>query len=211
MMILPEFLIGMLFSEKQTIVFNNSKFHKVFFLMKKKSILALIITASILFFSCSGVKTNDGLTLSSEKLQMIVKEKPKTLLFFWTSWCGASHYVLENTYKNLADSLEKLSINANIILLCASANQDSTIKVLSELSGIQSYYMENPGSGVAPLDRYRIKKFLNTNFGKDNQKLITGGDFQFGIPISIIVNNENELINSNAPQEAPYLIKLLAE
>lgn len=105
----------------------------------------------------------------------------------------------------------KHPINANIILLCASANQDSTVIALSELFGMQSYYMENAGSGAALLDRYRVKEFLNANFGKDNQKLIIGGNLQFGIPVSIIVNNENELIEPNAPQDVAYLIKLLTE
>lgn len=177
----------------------------------RKYLLNVIFVVAILFFSCSGGKTNDELTLSSEKLQTIIKEKPKTLLFFWTSWCGASHYVLENTYKQLADSLEKQSIDANIILLCASANQDSIVKTLSQLFGIQSYYMENPGSGMALLDRYHIKEFLTINFGEHNQELITKGNLQFGIPISLIVNDENKLINSDPPQDVIYLIKLLTE
>ena len=35
MNILPEFLIGILFSKQSTIAFNNSTFHKVFFKMKR--------------------------------------------------------------------------------------------------------------------------------------------------------------------------------
>ena len=36
MNVLPEFLIGVLFSKRQIIAFSSSKFHKVFFKMKKK-------------------------------------------------------------------------------------------------------------------------------------------------------------------------------
>lgn len=151
------------------------------------------------------------MTISKEALLKKFHEKPKTILFIWTSWCGASQSVLETIYIPLSDSLSGRFVDANIILLCASSGQDEKVAKLSELHCIQSYYMENPGSGIALSDRSQIRKFLTDNFGKEDRKKITENNFNFAIPITVLVDNKGKILNPRAPQNVSLLMEMISE
>lgn len=167
-----------------------------------------LIGACLFLISCQIAKSDDP-KLSADKtvLQSICNNKAKTVVFLWTSWCGAGQEIIEKTYKPLMDSIQKGHLKMNIIMLCGNSNNDVRVQSFNLDSNFRSFYIADPGNGIAFNDRRHIRNFIKTSFTKGSDVFMKEiNQFSFGVPITFLVNNKLEIIMEHAPQDIDNLI-----
>jgi thiol-disulfide isomerase/thioredoxin len=176
----------------------------------KNMILALGVSISLLMTSCaSKLDVSSDYVISGDSLKQMLKQKDESLVLFWTDWCGASKYRIENYYKPLIEKIKSDKLDLQLILLASDANiSTDDIDKLREL-GILCYYIERPGNN-AILNRMSIKKFINKTFPDNEVQRIK--KFQYGIPVELWVNRDLKILNDTEHGKSyTYVSKLLEE
>ncbi|HRP91181.1 MAG TPA: hypothetical protein PKX92_14220 [Edaphocola sp.] len=160
-----------------------------------KTIFLLLFT----FLGGCSAKTQDSTApiMNTIDLKNTIKSQPRTILFVWTSWCGVSDEILQNTYLKHQDSF--LKNDMNVILLCGSANQDPIIESINSNKKLKAFYLEGSNTSIPYFNRKNIEKTLNDVFDKKSIEKIFEGNF--GIPITFIVDSSLNVIYPNAPQK----------
>ncbi|MDR1624513.1 MAG: hypothetical protein LBS04_06030 [Tannerellaceae bacterium] len=99
--VIPEFLIGTLFSKQSTIALNNSKFHKVFFKMKKKTEYAGLFE-SILFSGSPVNPFSEALDEALFNLQFsgaLSRKNPELVMYSTTDSFNYTYRILVKDVK----------------------------------------------------------------------------------------------------------------
>lgn len=156
----------------------------------------LFIFSGSILASCSNKNENQKNVISDVNLEQIIKSNKRTIIFIWTSWCGVSGGILKDTYIANADSFK--NNNMNVLMLCASSGQDSMLNLLNNVVGMPAYYLEGNSTQFSFLNRSAIEKTIGTIFMGKTGDLFDGN---FGIPITLIVNDSLDILQANAPQE----------
>lgn len=170
-----------------------------------KTSLYTVIISFVLLCSCKQ-QAPATLSIDQKELQSKIKQKKITILYFWTSWCGVSNNIIQETYFPLADSIEKSGYDANVILLCGSSGIDSKVTALRK-PALQSYYLKQVGNGMAIMDRSAIKKFIKELFPGYEWKQLD--EFGFGIPVTLVVDDKLKIINEAGPQDVQNLLGII--
>lgn len=176
--------------------------------MKTKNILWLIVLTSILTSCSSKLDVDSKYIINQEALKDSLKQKEKTLVLFWTNWCGASKQTIKDHYLPMMDSIKRNNLDLKLILLASDENiKVETIEEQRAL-GISAFYIEKPG-GIAILNRMSIKDFINDVFPDNEMEHIS--KFQFGIPVELLINKELDLINEKDENLSfEYKVKILS-
>lgn len=89
--------------------------------------LFLLIFSLNILLACNTL-SNDNTSLITEITSSNIKDifnKPKNLVFIWTTWCGVSKNILKETYS----ILQKDTNEYNIIVVCGN-NDPQSIETL---------------------------------------------------------------------------------
>ena len=106
------------------------------------------------------------------------------------------------------DSMRNKDLKLNIVMLCGDESNDSLVASMNLDSNFRSFYIEDPGNGIAFNDRKHIRNFIKTSFKSGSENFMKEiSKFGFGIPITIVVNEHMEIIMEHAPQDINQLIK----
>lgn len=170
----------------------------------KNSITSLAILTLLLLFSCSSkLDVPADFIISETDLRDSLSQNNSTLVLFWTDWCSASKSQISNYYLPLNDSIKKNNLDLKLILLASDENVSlEKIKEFRKL-GISSFYIERPG-GNAILNRMSIKSYINEAFPSNKVERIN--QFQYGIPVELLVNKQLEIVNEKEYDKSFELI-----
>lgn len=154
--------------------------------------------------SCSNVaKENNAIYVGENNIKAILN-KPKNLVFIWTTWCGVSKELLENTYKHLyiKDS------QTNIVIICGNDDIQSIEKIFAKQKISYPIYILEGSSNIFPFrDRQNIKYFINNQFKDPNSLSKLEGSF--GIPLTMLIDSNLVILNANMPQDTLGLYTLM--
>lgn len=140
-------------------------------------LLSLLIT--IMCFSCSG--QNGILKEEKAKIQEVIENHDKTLIFIWSESCGASKNMLERNIKPYLEGLEKNNVGIVIIYYgkeeaVADLKADNRLIISSNLSAL----------------------FGKMNANKTMKKILKDYKKFNGFPIPILVDKDGFVLNYDA-------------
>lgn len=162
----------------------------------------ILLLAIILNLSCNQTGNSSIKVIDNNNIKSIFN-KEVNLVFIWTTWCGVSKSILINLYKNLKVDSSKV----NVILLCGNADIETVDSIFKkEKINCTNYFINNNSNLFAFIDRKNIKNFIESNF-----KNINGIDLKgnYGIPISLLIDSNLNVIDNNVPQKSDEIINLL--
>lgn len=161
--------------------------------MKHLSIIILLSLSFVLSSCNSDDASENPEVITQSQLEEHIESKDLTLVFFYTSWCGASSYMYEEFVLPYHKSIQEHNANAQIIMI---AGDDAVTKEKVreiENEGILSYRLNNAGT-LPPKNRYKIRKFTEKAFPNQEVESIQG--FSFGIPATLLINKKGEILNT---------------
>lgn len=157
--------------------------------MKKNIYLRhfLFIALSIIAISCLNYdKKAKSPQKLDEEFHAFIKNKPYTIFYIWTSWCGISRDGLVNDYNRNYEAINNDTVQSMLI-------------VMSDTNSIKNFFTKNnfslPYIYIYP-DKYSI---LNRNSqDEENKNLFIKKQFNYtcqapGFPSVLLINNELEV------------------
>jgi len=175
--------------------------NRIFCLTKLPAIrLFLVVSLLLVLFSCSN-NTEKGRMIDSKKLNHLISQKDKTLVYVWTTWCSGCRETLAETLPKLRKDID--SSEYQIILIAASKNKaevDSLVSVntLEE----NSYFLDFTGPDKGVFQNLGIQFLLEKSF--PNNVIFTRA-----IPVFFLVDKNGKILNKKFPHsydEAIYLL-----
>lgn len=165
----------------------------------------LFISLNILY-DCNTF-SKDNTSLINEITNANIKNifnKPKNLVFIWTTCCGVSKNILKETYS----VLQKDSKDYNIIVVCGNNAPESIEALYRQLDiNLKMYIIKGASNNFPLFDKINIKKFITEEFtnGKDNSP----EGYFFGIPITLFVDSNLNILNNDMPQDTTNIRNII--
>lgn len=161
-----------------------------------------VLVFSLLFatFSCTN-RTEQERMIDSEKLNRLVSQKEKTLVYIWTTWCSGCRKTLAATLPSLHQNID--TSEYQIILIAASKNKaevDSLVR--SSSLKINSYLLDFTGPDKGVFQNLGIEFLLEKTFPNDEI-------FSRAIPVFFLVDRNGKVLIKKLPHSYEESISLL--
>jgi|GEM_PF-6880812 len=168
----------------------------------------LIVLLVLLAASCSKLNVPDEYIIRESALLDSLGNNNRSLVLFYTDWCGAADHRIENYYKPLQEKINNGELDLKLILLASDVNIPiSEVDEFREL-GMECFYIDDPG-GSAFINRMSIKSYINELFPDNEVERISS--FQYGIPVELLVTDKLEIVNEKETVKSWEYIKEVLE
>lgn len=149
----------------------------------KNILLSLLIT--IICFSCSG---QNGISKDEKaRIQEVIENHDKTLIYIWSESCGASKNMFKTNIKPYLEGLEKN--NVGIVIIYYGKEED----VADLKSDNRLIISSNLPAAFGKMNANRTMKKLLKDYKKFN-----------GYPIPLLVDKDGVILNRDTDKNFPY-------
>ncbi|MBL4559545.1 MAG: redoxin family protein [Labilibaculum sp.] len=160
----------------------------------------LVIGLLLATFSCSN-NTEKGRIIDSKKLNYLISQKDKTLVYVWTTWCSGCRETLAETLPKLQEDID--TSEYQIILIAASKNKAEVDSLVSTNTLKEnSYFLDFTGPDKGVFQNLGIQLLLDASFPDEDI-------FTRAIPVFFLVDKKGKVLNKKLPHSYDEAIRLL--
>jgi len=154
----------------------------------------------LISFSCTK-SVDENRVIDIQKFSQLIKEKDKTFVYVWTTWCSGCRKSLSETLPRLMKDIN--SEEYQLILIAASKNRVE-VDSLVGASGLSnsSWFLDFLGPDKGSFQSIGIRQFLSANF--KGEKIYTGG-----IPVFFLVDRNKKVLEKKLPHSYDEVMQLL--
>ncbi|MBI9056732.1 MAG: TlpA family protein disulfide reductase [Labilibaculum sp.] len=161
----------------------------------------LLIACLLLFVISCTSSQDDKRMINAEKLNHLIANKDKTLVYIWTTWCSGCRETLPETLPKLQETIDTSQVQ--ILLIAASKNKAEVDSLVSTTAFKGNSYLLNftgPDKGV--FQNLGIQFLLEGSFPNDEI-------FTRAIPVFFLVDRNGKVLNKKLPHSCEELISNL--
>lgn len=165
--------------------------------MLKKIILLVFI--GFLTAGCSQQAGREELAVSD--IKTMIGQKPYTLIYFWTTWCGPCRKTLSQTLPVVERSLDTSKVQ---LLVVAVSSDDEAVNKIRDNADLKTpnYKLRFNGPDIWLNHKMALKNALH--------ELFPGRQvWNNGVPVFVLADDKGNVINKKLPSDLQKLFALL--
>ena len=169
--------------------------------MRNRIMMILCFLLPLSAIQCQ--EAGSKMELDTADISALIKKKPYTLIYYWTTWCGPCRKTLSETLPQITKSLDSSKVQLLVIAVSADEKAVSEIRSKSTLKS-PPYRLKFFGPDIWLSHKAAIKSSLEELF--PDQQI-----WNNSVPVFLLTNENQKVLYKKLPSSLEHLPPLLHE